>query len=92
MKDGWQHKDEKFGIHSFFGYSLAEMRDRIIGKELKHLWVKHTLGLCPLCCEQANMTSDEEALKLELKEPEFRELKSLTKKIKDYLQEETIYF
>jgi len=33
MKGDWQHKDEKFGIHSFFGYSLAEMRDRVIGKE-----------------------------------------------------------
>jgi hypothetical protein len=44
--------------------------------------------MTPLCCEQANVTSDEEALELELKESEFRNLKSLTDKTMNYLKEE----
>ena len=54
--------------NTFFGrfwfYSLAEKRDEELKKELQHFWILS--GGCsmswitPICCELANMTSEEE--------------------------------
>lgn len=50
-------------------HGLAEKRDKELKKELKHFWIES--GGCsmswttPICCELANMTSEEEALEWE---------------------------
>jgi len=74
----------------FWFSSLAEKRDVILRKELKHFWIQS--GGCsmswmtPICCELANATRDEEQIEWEIRE--FRDLKSLTKKIKKELKKE----
>ncbi|MFA5868431.1 MAG: hypothetical protein WC941_01850 [Candidatus Bathyarchaeia archaeon] len=53
----------------FWCYGLAEKRDEELDKEQKHFWILS--GGCsmswmtPICCELANMTSEEEALEWE---------------------------
>ena len=79
---------------TFFGrfwfFSLADERNKILQKELTHFWIQS--GACsmsfttPICCELANATSALEQLEWEIQE--FRDLKSLTKKILNHIEEE----
>lgn len=63
MKSG----DKVYGRYWF--YNLAEKRNKELRKELKHFWIDS--GGCsmswttPICCELANLTSEEEALEWE---------------------------
>ena len=84
-------KSGKVSYGRFWCYSLAEVRDKVLGKELKHFWIQS--GGCSIsymtsiCCEMANSTSDEEQVEWELHN--FSDLKNLTKKVLDYLKEES---
>lgn len=74
----------------FWCYSLAEVRDEVLEKELKHFWIQS--GGCsmswmtPICCEMANCTSLDEAVKWE--KMNFKDLKNLTEKVAKHVEEE----
>lgn len=73
----------------FWCYSLAEVRDEVLTEELEHFWILS--GGCsmswmtPICCEMANCTSDEEALKWE--KENFKDLRNLTEKVVKHVEE-----